>query len=252
MLPYTDVGSSQGATLVLMHFYGGARREWTDVMNVLAHHQRCIALDMPGFGDAHEAMGFDTESMVSQVDDTIQALGLERVVLVGHSFSGKVAQVLASRAPDYLERLVLVGSSPLAPQPDAPQDREFQRHYQGDRAGAEQFVRSACAHPLPPAVFERAVEDAMRGSRAAWKAWPTTTADEDWSTRVGVLSLPTLVVVGEQDPALPLSIQQRLVLPHIATPVLVVLPGVGHLMPMECPARLAKVITDFMAHDKEH
>lgn len=249
MLPYTDTGTSQGATLVLMHFYGSARREWTEVIALLERHHRCVALDMPGFGDAHDLTGFDISAMASQVDDTIRALALERVVLVGHSFSGKVAQVLASQTPDYLERLVLIGSSPLAPQPDSPQDRDFQRHYQGDRAGAAQFVGQACAHPLPPAVFERAVEDAMRGSRAAWEAWPTTTADEDWSARVGMLSLLTLVVVGEHDPALPLPIQRRLVLPHLAAPSLVVLPDVGHLMPMECPARLARVITDFIAHD---
>lgn len=249
MLPYTEAGTAHGTTLVMMHFFGSSRREWTEVVGLLSRHHHCITLDMPGFGDAHDLTGFDIASMVALVDRTVSALRLKNVTLVGHSFSGKVAQVLASQRPEYLTRMILVGSSPLAPQPDSPEDRDFQRHYAGDRAGAEQFVSQACAHPLPPAVFERAVGDAMRGSRAAWKAWPTTTADEDWSARVGKLEVPTLVVVGEHDPALPLAVQRRLVLPHLAAHTLHVIPNVGHLMPMECPARLAKAMQDFIAHD---
>lgn len=250
MLPFTRTGeANSGPVLVLMHFYGSSRREWTESQTILSRYHPCIALDMPGFGEAHEQHGFDMASMAQQVIDTVEALSLSaRVVLVGHSFSGKVAQIIADQAPDWLQALILVASSPLAPQPDRREDRDFQAHYAGDRAGAEQFVRSACAHPLPTSVFERAVEDAMQGSRAAWKAWPTAGADEDWSARVGELSLPTLIVVGEKDPTLPLSLQERMVAPFFTAPRIDVIEDAGHLLPMETPERLSDVMHDFVVH----
>lgn len=249
MLPTTRSGEScSGPALVLMHFYGSSRREWREAQALLSRYHPCIAVDMPGFGEARELTGFDVASMAQQVMETVQSLGVPAAVLVGHSFSGKVAQVAASRAPDWLRGLILVASAPLAPQPDRPEDRAFQAHYEGDRAGAAQFISNACAHPLPPAVFERAVEDAMRGSRAAWKAWPTSGADEDWSSRVGELSLPAHIIVGEKDPTLPLSLQARMVAPFFTAPRIDVIEDAGHLLPMECPERLSHLIHDFMVH----
>lgn len=250
MLPLTRSGTaSSGPTLVLMHFYGSSRREWIEAQAVLSRYNRCVALDMPGFGDANGwQQGFDMAAMAQHVSETIAELALDNVVLVGHSFSGKVAQIIASQAPSWLRALILVASSPLAPQPDRQEDRAFQAHYAGDRAGAEQFIRSACASPLPDTVFARAVDDAMRGSRAAWKAWPTAGADEDWSGRIGKLSLPTLIVVGEKDPTLPLSLQERMVAPFYTAPRIEVIENAGHLLPMEVPDRLSDIIHDFVVH----
>ena len=250
MLPFTRSGETNaGPTLVLMHFYGSSRREWTEAQAVLSRYHSCVALDMPGFGDANDwQQGFDMAAMAQHVCDTITDLALDDGILVGHSFSGKVAQIIADQLPDRVRALILVASSPLAPQPDRQEDRAFQAHYAGDRAGAEQFIRSACAHPLPSAIFARAVDDAMRGSRAAWKAWPTAGADEDWSERVGKLSLPTLIVVGDKDPSLPLSLQERMVAPFFTAPRIDVIENAGHLLPMEVPERLSDVIHDFVVH----
>ncbi len=250
MLPFTRSGELNGGpTLVLMHFFGSSRREWTESQAILSRYHPCVALDMPGFGEANDRQrGFDMASMARLVIDTVDTLSLSSVVLVGHSFTGKVAQIIADQAPDWLRALVLVASSPLAPQPDRREDRDFQVHYAGDRAGAVRFIESACAHPLPEAVFERAVDDAMRGNRAAWKAWPTAGADEDWSGRVGELSLPTLIVVGEKDPTLPLALQERMVAPFFTAPRIDVIEDAGHLLPMETPERLSDVIHDFVVH----
>lgn len=248
MLPFTRSGSTNsGPTLVLMHFYGSSRREWTESQAILSRYHPCVALDMPGFGEANnQQSGFDMAAMAQHVIETVNALSLPSVVLVGHSFSGKVAQIIADQAPDWLKSLILVASSPLAPQPDTRESRDFQAHYDGNRAGAEQFVSSACVHPLPKAIFARAVDDAMRGNRAAWKAWPTSGADEDWSGRVGKLSLPTLIVVGEKDPTLPLALQERMVAPFFTTPRIDVIQDAGHLLPMETPERLSDVMHDFI------
>lgn len=244
MLPLIDRGQSDTA-LVMMHFFGNSHREWLEVIEHLGPEHRCIALDLPGFGDAADIEGFDTRAMADQVEQTINALGLERVVLVGHSFSGKVAMVLAARRPEWLISMVLVAPAPAGPQPVSDEEREFQQAFDHSREQAEAFIDGAIAQDISPARYQDAVEDAMRASPAAWQAWPRHGSREDFSDIVGVLDYPTLIVVGDQDPSLPPKTQEALVLGQFASPRLEVIPDHGHLLPMEMPKALAGLIDDF-------
>ncbi len=244
MLPLIDQGQGDTA-LVMMHFFGNSHREWLEVIAHLEPDHRCVALDLPGFGDAADREGFDTRAMADQVEQTIDALGLERVVLIGHSFSGKVAMVLAARRPSWLISMVLVAPAPAGPQPVSDEERAFQQAFDHSREQAEAFIDGAIAQPLSPARYSDAVEDAMRASPAAWQAWPRHGSREDFSTEVGVLDYPALIVVGDQDPSLPPETQRALVLGQFASPRLEVIPQHGHLLPMEMPRALATLIDDF-------
>ena len=82
-------------------------------------------------------------------------------------------------------------------------------------------------------------------NRAAWVAWLEHGSREDWSERVGILDLPTLIVAGEKDTSLGSEIQQRDVLPHFSNARLVTVPASGHLIPMEKPEELAAIVTAF-------
>ncbi|WP_457807447.1 alpha/beta fold hydrolase [Kushneria sp. EE4] len=245
MLPLIDRGRGETA-LVMMHFFGNSHREWLEVIEHLGPAHRCVALDMPGFGDAADRDGFDTRAMADQVEQTIEAMGLERVVLVGHSFSGKVAMVLAARRPKWLVSMVLVAPAPAGPQPVSDEEREFQQAFDHGREQAEAFIDGAIAQPLSPARYRDAVEDAMRASPEAWQAWPRHGSREDFSAEVGVLDCPTLIVVGDRDPSLPPQTQKALVLGQFASPRLEVIANHGHLLPMEMPQRLAELIDDFV------
>src|SRR6185437_9235737 len=82
----------------------------------LAGRYRSVAMDHRGWGnsDAPE-QGYTIGDLANDVQDVIEALNLERYVLVGHSMSGKVAQLFASRRPLGLQGVVLVAPSPPSP-----------------------------------------------------------------------------------------------------------------------------------------
>ena len=89
MLPKIEYG--EGAlTLVLLHLFGSAKSEWTECMASLASRFQCIAIDLPGFGDARGIPGYSVEEMANSVGETLNSRRLERFVLTGHSMSGKV------------------------------------------------------------------------------------------------------------------------------------------------------------------
>ncbi|MFC0268965.1 alpha/beta fold hydrolase [Kushneria aurantia] len=245
MLPLIDRGEGSPA-FVMMHFFGNSHREWLEVIPHLEADYRCVALDMPGFGDAAHETDFDVRSMADRVAQTIETLSLDRVVLVGHSFSGKVAMLLASRRPPWLESLILVAPAPAGPQPVSDAERSFQQAFDHSREQAEQFIDGAIAQPLSDERYRDAVEDAMRASPEAWQAWPRDGSREDYADEVGVLDYPAIVIVGDRDPSLPPQTQRERVLGQLAAPRFEIMPGFGHLLPMEMPAPLAGLMRNFV------
>ena len=233
-------------TLVLLHVFGLSRREWIEASVALAPQFRVLSIDTPGFGEAREIPGYSVAEMADSVEQTLAALHLPRFVLVGHSMTGKVAAVVASRQPAGLEKLVLLTPSPLSPEPIAPADRETMLGQAiPTRADAEEYLRANSCLPIPPEVFTRSVEDRLRANPAAWRAWLEAGSYEDWTDRVPSLDLPTLVIAAERDKSLGPDVQRELTLPRFPNGRLDVVAKCGHLVPLEAPARLAELIGSF-------
>lgn len=251
MLPATDLQirlkpHNDTPALVLLHFYGGSRREWIETGLLLASEFRVVSIDTPGFGEAADVPGYSVKEMADTFAATLAELQLGRFVLVGHSMTGKIAAVLAKREVPGLEKLVLLTPSPVGPEPVAPGDRATMlAQAEPTHVDAESYVRTNSSLPLRPEVFERAVEDRLRANPAAWRAWMEHGTREDWSERVGTLSLPTLVIAAEKDTSLGLEAQEKLTMPHFANAKLEVVQGSGHLVPMEAPERLAELLSVF-------
>ncbi|MCD4864734.1 alpha/beta fold hydrolase [Pseudomonas sp. PLB05] len=245
MLPHSQQGSGS-PTFVLMHFLGGSHRTWFPTVPYLDGKHRCVALNTPGFGDAAEVEGYSVAEMADQVDASIRALGLDRCILVGHSMTGKVAVVLAARRPEYLVGLILVAPSPPGPQPMSEADRDAQRAYGKSRAEAEAFVDESSAHRLPDPIREVVIADAQRLNLQAWRAWVDHGSREDWSDRIETLDYPVLLVCGADDQQVPgPDEQRRTTLAAFPNSRLEVIPGAGHLMPLQTPQALARLMLDF-------
>ena len=90
------------------------------------------------------------------------------------------------------------------------------------------------------------MQDSLRGSPGAKRAWPTSAAYEDISVPVRKIAVSTLVLVGDHDPQDPEEKQRCEVLPPINGAQLRVLTDCGHLSPIERPAFLAHAIAEFM------
>ena len=249
--------------LVLMPFLGGSRREWEQVIDILREACVCVGVDLPGFGDAREISGYTVEAMAESLMETIAALELKRFVLVGHSMAGKVSAVVARCAADGdervtgLEGLVLVTPSPPGPEPMADRKRSQmlealggapradERGMRKDRQAAEQYIEENAAGDLKPEIFAAAVQDVLHMNRAAWRAWLESGSKEDWSERVGVLRLPVLLVAGDKDGSLGPEVQRSVSMPHWPNGRLASLHS-NHLIPMEKPAELARLIAGFV------
>lgn len=243
MVPFTECGSGD-TVLLFTHFFGSSQREWRHVVERLSPTRRCVTADMPGFGDAAEITGYSVADMSSQLCALIESFAPAAVVLVAHSFSGKVGMVVAAAPPANLRKLVLVAPSPLVPEPISDENRATMRTRNLSRKGAEEFIQGSHHRALSEEDEALAIEDVLRANHAAWLAWPDSGSLEDWSGRITELRVPTTLIVGDKDEAIPLDFQREHTLPLVEKTggKLIVIEDAAHMLPSEAAAELTIAI----------
>ena len=212
-----------------------------------------IAFDPPGAGlSQRPRLPLRMTGLARVVVALLDALGLERVDVLGYSFGGGLAQELAYRAPDRVRRLVLCATAPglggTPPKPMAalmlatparyyhPRLLELSvRHIAGGRTRREpaalaQHAGERLLHPPAPLGYAYQLY-----AVAGWTSLP-------WLHRV---SQPTLVVAGEDDPSVPLR-NGRLLAKRIPDARLHVVEGGGHLFLLDEPENVSGAIRAFL------
>lgn len=107
-------GRADGIPLILLHGLRAYAQTWDSLIAALGDGYRCHALDQRGRGlsDWAEASSYRTESYVSDLEDLVAHLGLERFILVGHSLGGTNALEYARLHPGRLLALVIEDIGP--------------------------------------------------------------------------------------------------------------------------------------------
>ncbi len=238
-LAYADTGG-HGPALVFLHYWGGSARTWDRVIARLAPDRRCIALDQRGWGGSTARDGrYDLGAMADDLSALVAARDVGPFVLVGHSMGGKVAQIAAGRGVPGLRALLLVAPAPPTPMPVPASARDAMRASYGSREGVLQALDVLAGSPLPDALREQVVADTLAGHPEAKRAWPDAGMIEDVSAGLRQVAVPVEILVGDRD-----RIERPEALRASFAPVLpqarvTVLPGIGHLSPLEAPEAVA-------------
>ncbi len=166
-----------------------------------------------------------------------------RFALVGTSYGGNLAMEVALTAPERVAALWLMGCNPAAPQAGGP---DLASGLEATPAAVVDMLAGLVVHK--PAVAQAAVFKAMAqrvgGSRGAAQA-RALSARREAESRLGTLTMPTLVLWGEQDALVPVAVGQALAsaLPHAQFEVL---PECGHLPTLEKPTESAALFAELL------
>ena len=240
-LNVVDVGEGSPA-LLFLHYWGGSSRTWAPTMEHLSQAHRCVAIDFRGWGkSSKDSNDHSLSTLASDVVGVIQALSLQRYVIIGHSMGGKVAQIVAARQPAGLLALVLFGPAPPTPMKVPEEVRQSYVGLYDTRQGAETVIANLTPHALPDAYHEQIIEDALRAAPDAKRAWPQQGMIEDISSTTSKISVPVHIIAGGDDSVEP-EASLRESFGHMPGVELAVIPGVGHIGPLEKPAALADAI----------
>jgi pimeloyl-ACP methyl ester carboxylesterase len=233
--------------LIFLHYWGGSSRTWQHTISALDGTYRTVAIDQRGWGQSDKhASGYSLSDLAGDAQSVIAALHLDRYILVGHSMGGKVAQLMASRRPQGLAGLVLVAPSPPSPLGLPLDVRQGMVSAYDTRESVVATVEQVlAATALDPADLEIIIADSLVGAPAAKEAWPLFSSQEDITEDVSNIAVPTIVISGKNDRVDPPSVLMKELLPRISIASLHLLPGVGHLSPLEAPEELGSLIKTF-------
>jgi pyruvate dehydrogenase E2 component (dihydrolipoamide acetyltransferase) len=248
-LRYLELGEGPGASVLLLHGFGADLNTWMFTQPALAEGRRVIALDLPGHGGSTKEVGAgDAESLTKIAESALDALGIERVHLVGHSMGGAVAATLASRSPERVANLTLIASAGFGPEINAAFIDGFVR---ASRRREATEVLGLLVHD-PALVSRTMVEDVLRykrldGVSAALtkiaEAWfPAARQSLDLAGQIATLSLPVQIVWGREDRIIPVAHAEALA----ARLPVHILEQTGHLPHMEKAGEVNRLIRRFL------
>ncbi|SAK56938.1 alpha/beta hydrolase [Caballeronia fortuita] len=233
--------------LVFLHYYGGSSRTWNAVAEQLRDRYRIVATDHRGWGQSEAPSdGYGIADMAADAQGVIDALTLERYVLIGHSMGGKVAQLIASHRPAGLAGLVLVAPSPPTPMLLSDAERATLAGAYQTRESVEFVIDHVLtAKRLDVAQREQVIEDSLKGAPQAKAGWPNVALREDISSESAAIVAPTIVISGELDQVDRIETLEAELLPRVPHAVLRIVPSTGHLSPLESPVEVASIIEEF-------
>ena len=250
-----DWPGGEPATL-LLHGVGNYGRYWDAFADAVAGRLRLTAPDARGHGDsARPDDGYAAADFVADALAVLDAYGVERALVVGHSMGGYHATMLAAAHPRRLHGLVIVDAGPEALPEGAARARRLSLERPAsfaDRGEAEAYVRRTS-----PGYSDRVYEDRLRwlfrdeDGRLVWRSSQhalrrifagSPDRSGSWERASGI-AVPTLVVRGTRSPVLAADVAQRLI-GTIAGAGLVELDA-GHNVPLDRPAELADAVVAF-------
>ncbi len=241
-LNVVDIGEGAPA-LVFLHYWGGSSRTWRPVMERLASQHRCVAIDFRGWGNSSkDARDYGLQTLADDVIGVIDELGLKEFSLLGHSMGGKVAQLVAARQLAGLRSLILYAPAPPAPMNVPEEQRKAYVGLYESREGAEIVIRNLTPHALPDAFREQIIEDTLRGSPAAKRAWPLEGMIADIRDEASKITVPVHIIAGGDDSVEPEASLRAAFGTILRNVHFTVVPGVGHIAPLEAPSKLADAI----------
>ncbi|MDX3078453.1 alpha/beta fold hydrolase [Streptomyces sp. NPDC088354] len=215
-LAYRTWGDPGAPPLVLLHGRGSDGADWAPVVPALARTHRVLAPDLRGHGASERPGEYAFEAMRDDVVGLLDALGLEKAALAGHSMGGVVAYLLAAARPERLTALVL--EEPVPPDPAVP-------------------PRTVPTGPEGGERFDWRVVAAVN----RWINAP----DPGWWDLLGRITCPTLVIAGG-----PASHVSQDGIERIAARIpgaRLVATGAGHLVHEDDPERFLEEVSAFLA-----
>lgn len=242
-LAYEERGSSEPA-FVLIHGWQADRGVWHDLAAGLGANAHVVVPDMRGSGESQAASGpYRLERFAKDLRELIDARGLNRVVLAGHSMGATVALRFAVDHPELVHALALIAPVPASGGGYSPKGEAYLRATAGDATAQRNWLARTFSQPPGDATLDRLCAAAATTKRdvalESFESW----AHADFADETRAIEAPVLVLAPEHDAK---DTRERVadLLPNARY---VPLPGCGHYAILEQPHAIAQLIRELVA-----
>jgi pimeloyl-ACP methyl ester carboxylesterase len=248
----------QGQPLVLISGIGYTNWQWHRMVPFLAGHFQVITFDNRGVGQTDKPTGpYSAHMLAADTVGLLDALGIEKAVVLGHSMGGFIAQALALEFPHKVEKLVLASTNfggprhvPVTPEAmkvltdvsSDPVTRFKNGLYISTAPGwaekhpeiIQEWVEWRAANPIEPAPYQAQLAIGLGLLQEA----------ASFENHLYRIKAPTLILFGQYDKVVPPE-NAALLAEKIAGSKVVILPQAGHFFPIEVPEAASQAVIEF-------
>jgi pimeloyl-ACP methyl ester carboxylesterase len=254
---YEMMGS--GKPLVLISGLGYPLWQWHKMVPYLAEHFQVITFDNRGVGQSDKPAGpYSAQMLAADTAGLLDALGIEKATIIGHSMGGFVAQAMALDFPEKVGELILCSTNfggpnhvPVTPEAfavlsDATSD-PLTRFTNGLKVSTapgwadvhpnivKEWVDWRVANPIEPGPYQAqmAIGLALMSEEAAFE------------NKLPNISVPTLILFGAHDKVVPPE-NAELLQKQVRGSQTAIIPDAGHFFPIEVPEAASQIVIDFL------
>lgn len=217
--------------IIILHGWGHSAALWNPIAEKLSRFGGVETWDLPGFGsEPLVSAEWGIAEYAAWVEQKIA--DAKDVVLIGHSFGGRVASLIASRRPSWLRALILIGAPSI--------------YRPSMMIRAKSYIAHLVKPIVPAALRRRLLTEDLRSAEdgGVGRVFRSAVTNDQTST-LPKIDVPTLLLWGENDDAAPVAIAQEI---HglISGSTLAVLPNIGHNIHIDNPTLTYGAIERFL------
>lgn len=242
-------GRAHGEPIIFLHGYTDTWHSFDLNYRHIPRSYRVYGLTQRGHGDSDKpATGYAQSDFVADVVAFMDAKGIARANIVGHSMGSLIAHKFAAEHPDRVKKLVLIGSGPTAagnPVVDWLLDVVSTLTDPVDPDFVTEFQSSTFVRPVPASYLDRMISESQKVPVSVWNEAGASMAVEDHVAELANITAKTLIVWGDQDGFFTQADQDGLV-QAIPQTTLKIYAGTGHAPHAEEPGRFMSDLLRFL------
>lgn len=248
-LAYAELGNPAGPPVLLLHGFTDSSRAWTALAPYLEGHRLLIPDQRGHGGSSRPDCCYAVSDLAHDALLFLDAIGVERADVVGHSLGSMVAQRLAAEHPNRVERVVLAGSTALAPVGRGDwlweQVMALKAPVASNRAFLSQWSLGASPTPVDPELVRHADAEAAGVPLHVWRAVPRELLATPAGRYAPDIEAPVLILSGGRDELFPAEHHRALVaaFPEAEARIF---PELGHNFIVERPHEVGPAIAAFL------
>lgn len=249
---YTLEGPTTGPVVTLSNSLASDLLMWEPQLPALTTRFRVLRYDTRGHGETDAPPGpYTLETLAEDTRALLQALSIARTHFIGLSMGGMIGQLLALQHPGLLHSLTLCDTMSRVPPEARPmwQERIWTAQNQGMESLVEPTITRWFTAPFRaqrPGVIDQVRAMIRATPVAGYAGCCAAIAALDLTDSLAAITVPTLIMVGEDDPGTPVT-ASRTMQEHIKGSELVILKSAAHLSNLEQPQAFNEALTSFLA-----
>jgi 3-oxoadipate enol-lactonase len=244
---FDEAGGGKATPIVFLHGVGSDKSIWAPQLAHFGKTRRAVAFDYPGYGESEFAGHATRDDFAAAVLAGMDALGIEQAHVCGLSLGGVVTIAIHAAAPQRCASLVIADSFAVHPDGQGIYDRSVAASSAMTmRELAEARTDVLLGSAAMPALRAEIVETMASIEPTAFRLGAAAVWLADQRVRVSEITVPTLILVGEEDRITPPQLSEELAR-MVPGSRLEIIPEAGHLTNAEQPELFNEAIESFLS-----